>query len=80
MVCLAYGRRVEVHEVYETAWISRFLAYNMHTCAPGSRSVLKDSLDNSEIDVSIKILLNTLKPVYWNCGRAMYSMWCNIFL
>ena len=50
---LADSSRVEVPEVDYMPGLTRFLADNVHACTPCRRRVLGDSLNYSEVDITL---------------------------
>ena len=80
VVGLCRADRVDCLIIYSAARISVVLGSDMHSVLPFSWSVLRNSFNHSQPDVSQQALQHSLLPVEWDHSRAVDSCWGSVWV
>ena len=78
VVGLSWADRVYSLIIYGASRISIVLGSNMHSVLPFSWSILRNSFNHSQPDVSQQALQHSLLPVEWDHSRAVDSCWGSV--
>ena len=71
-MCLSLGCGIDLPEVDNSPWFTGLLPYDMHPAAPRSRSVARDTFEDTQGYILVDFTLDLLQVMGRNCRRFVY--------